>query len=392
MSASIAAMNVELIITSVINTRLSIKKENLKVIVNPNNDLCHIQLGWNILKSSLRFLILFIVWRLSWLFSNWKRHKDMLELGVQVIFLCAATIGYTCLSTWDKSFIKFQFVMNNSWKRLGVTLGWPNRHRIPKLPELIIYGMVLCFFAFPLIGVAYPLIVRSDPVQLIAHLCFPTLLEKNYLYARLVKALACLVYGTISFYTALHTLCLILGATCFLDALTKFSHDVFPSTQTKKKMHIRCDSAVRQDFQQCYILYRQLRILVETGGKGIQPFLQVLIGMGVPLCSFSAFASLKLGNHMNIFVWVAVVLIAPFGVIACFVLVALASIPNVNSKHYFQTWKRHIHRKYDKKRLASCMELAFNLGAVRRVTHGTALLIMHNIVNYTVTLLCMYGS
>ncbi|CAL8129286.1 unnamed protein product [Orchesella dallaii] len=154
-------------------------------------------------------------------------------------------------------------------------------------------------------------------------------------------------------------------------------------------MKARCDTAVGKDFQLCYILYRQLRILVETGGKGIQPFLQVLIGMGVPCCSFAAFSALKMGNYMNIFVWLVVVLIAPFCVIACFVLVALASIPNVNSKLYFETWKRHLYRKYDKKRLASCMELAFNLGAVRRVTHGTALVIVNQFVNLTVTLLCI---
>ncbi|CAL8129114.1 unnamed protein product [Orchesella dallaii] len=392
MSASLGAMNVILALDSMISLRLTVIRETLHVIVNPKNELFRIKFGWNLLKSTLRLLLLYIIWRLSWLFSNWKQHKDMLELGVQVIIFCAINIGYTCLVTLDKSYIKFQFVMNNSWKRLGVETGWPNRHRIPKLPELTIYGMVLCFLGFPLLGIGYPIIVNNDPVQLIAHLCFPTLLNENYLYARLVKAIACAVYGTVSFYGALHTLFLILGATCFLDAITKFSRDIFPSAHTKNKMHTRCDSGVRHDFQQCYILYRQLRILVETGGKGIQLFLQVLIGMGVPLCSFSAFAVLKLGSHMNIIVWGGNALIAPFGVIACFVLVAFASIPNVNSKHYFQTWKRHIHRKYDRKRLASCMELAFNLGAVRRVTHGTALVILHNIVNYTVTLLCMYTS
>ncbi|CAL8110316.1 unnamed protein product [Orchesella dallaii] len=282
--------------------------------------------------------------------------------------------------------------MNNSWKRLGVKLGWPNRQRLPNLPELIIYGMVLSFLAFPLIGVGYPLITKGDPIQLIAHLCFPILLEENYLYGRLMKALACILYGTISFYTALNTLFLILCATCFLDVITKFSKDVFPSTQTKGKMKMRCDTGVRKDFQLCYILYRQLRILVETGGKGIQPFLQVLGGMGVPLCSFSAFASLKLGHHMNVFIWVGVSLIVPFCVVACLVLVGLGSIINVNSKLYFQNWKRHLHRKYDKKRLASCMELAFNLGVVRRATNGTALLIINYIVNYTVTLLCINTS
>ncbi|CAL8129289.1 unnamed protein product [Orchesella dallaii] len=83
---------------------------------------------------------------------------------------------------------------------------------------------------------------------------------------------------------------------------------------------------------------------------------QVLGGMGVPLCSFSAFAALKMGNQMSIFVWLG---------------------------------KKYLYRKYDRKRLESCMELAFNLGAVRRVRQGTALVIVDNIVNCTVTLLCI---
>ncbi|CAL8129287.1 unnamed protein product [Orchesella dallaii] len=269
---------------------------------------------------------------------------------------------------------------------------WPNIHKLPKLPELMIYGMVLCFFGFPLLGVGFPLSTNGDPIQLTAHLCFPTLLKENYIIARLFTALSCAVYGTISFYTALHTLYLILLATCFLDVLVKLSKEIFPSTQTKRKIEMRCDTVVRKDFQQCYVLYHQLRILVETGGKAIQPFPQVLVGMGVPLCSFAAFAALKLGNHMNVFVWIGVALITPFCIITCFVLVASGSKPNAYSKVYFETWKRYLYRKYDRKRLASCMELAFDLGAVRRVTYATALLIVDDIVNLTVTLLCMYNS
>ncbi|CAL8129266.1 unnamed protein product [Orchesella dallaii] len=307
-------------------------KESLHLIVNPKFEIPLIRLEWNLLKLLLKLAFFYVACLLSWLFSNWKQHQDMLELGVQVMALCAVTIGYSGLSTWDQSHIKFQFVMNNSLEKMGIKLGWPNRHRLPKLPELIIYGMVISFLAIPLMGI---------------------------------------------------------GATCFLDALRKFSKDIFPSAQTKRKMKMRCDTAVRKDFQRCYILCRQLRILVETGGKGIQPFLQVLGGMGVPLCSFSAFAALKMGEHMNIFIWLGTVLIVLFAVIVCFVLVALGSIPNGNSKLYFEYWKRHLYRKYDKKRLASCMELAFNLGAIRRVRQCTALVIVDNIVNVTVTLLCI---
>ncbi|ODM95610.1 Sodium-dependent neutral amino acid transporter B(0)AT1 [Orchesella cincta] len=156
-----------------------------------------------------------------------------------------------------------------------------------------------------------------------------------------------------------------MGATCFVEAVTKFSADTFPSSKTRKKIYrAKFDSGVHKDFQQCYLLYRQLRILTETGGKGIQTFLQTLIAMGVPVGSFTIFSMVALYDHMNIVVWIGNMLMVPGIIILCFTLVGLAATPNVNSKKYFQYWRTHLHTKYDRKRLASCMELAFNLGAI----------------------------
>ncbi|CAL8129283.1 unnamed protein product [Orchesella dallaii] len=391
MSASIAAMNVMVLITKPINTKLRLDS-SLHVIVNQNLDFPRGKFGWIVTRIITRLYWLYVLGRLSYLFSNWRHNKDMMELGVQVIFFCATTILDACMSTWEKSYIKFAFVMNQCWKRLGVKLGWPSHKRHPKLPELAIYCMASSFCAAPMIATGYPLIGKFDPFQIMAYYCFPNLFKNHYWLTIGLQVYCSILYCAYAVVACIHILTLLLGATCFVEAVTKFSYDVFPSNDTKRRRHIKWAISIWRDFQHRYLLYRQLRILVEVGGMGIQTFLQVMIGMGVPVCSFAAFSAIKLYEHMNIIVWLGNMMMVPFCMILCFILIAHASIPNSNSKHYFQTWKRHLYRKFDRKRLASCMELAFNLGAVRRVTHCTALDICNNIVNYTVTLICMYES
>ncbi|CAL8129278.1 unnamed protein product [Orchesella dallaii] len=306
MSASIGAMNVELLIMKAVNTKLCVVSNESKIhfIVNPKFKLRSTKIKWEGIKLLLKILFVYLIWRLCYLFSNWKRNRNMVELDVQVILLCAVTVGISCLDIWDKSCIKFQFVMNNCWERLGVKIGWPNANRPPQLRELVIYCMVLSLLSFPGIAIGYPLVGNFDPIQYFAHLCFPQFLKTNPILSLVLKVVASISYGCFAFLVALHVLCLLLGATCFVEAVTKFSHDVLPSKHTTQKIcKPTLDPAIRQEFQGCYILYRQLRILTEAGGKGIQNFLQTLLAMGVPMGSFTVFCMIKLYDEMNMFVW-----------------------------------------------------------------------------------------
>ncbi|CAL8129279.1 unnamed protein product [Orchesella dallaii] len=356
MSASIGAINVLAVISKPINTKLRLDASP-HMSVNHNLDTPH-----------------------------------MMELGVQFIFLAFNVIADACMISWEKNYVKFAFVMNQCWKKLGVKLGWPSHKRRPKLPEVGVYIMTSSLVAFPMIGIGYPLIGKFDPIQCFVYIYFTTVLKNNYWLVILLQVMCSIFYGLYVLVALIHIWFLILGATCFVEAVMKFSQDIFPSEETKQDSNTEWATSISNDFQKCYALYGQLRILVEVGGMGIQTFLQVLLGMGVPLCSFAALSSIKLYEHMNIIVWLGNMMLVPVCILVCFILVTLGSIPNSNSKHYVHTWKRHLYRKFDRKRLASCMELAFNLGVVRRVTYCTALLICDNIVNYTVTLICMYES
>ncbi|CAL8129280.1 unnamed protein product [Orchesella dallaii] len=391
MSASIGAMNVMAVISEQINTKLRLDA-SLNLSVNKNLDTLRGKIEWLSIKMIARLFWLYLLGRLCYLFSNWGQNKDMRELGVQFIFLAFNVIADACMISWEKNYVKFAFVMNQCGNKLGVKLGWPSHKRRPKLPEIEIYLMASCLVALPMIGIGYPLIGKFDPIQCFVYIYFSTVLENNYWLIILLQVICSIFYGLYVLASSIHILYMLLGATCFVEAVTKFSFDVFPSQDTKREQNIKLTTSISEDFQKCYVLYRQLRILVEVGGMGIQTFLQVMIGMGLPLCSFAAFASIKLYEHMNLMVWVGNMMLVPICMMVCSVLVTLASIPNSNSKHYFLTWKRYLYRKFDRKRLASCMELAFNLGAVRRVTHCTALEMCNNVVNSTVTLICMYDS
>ncbi|CAL8129281.1 unnamed protein product [Orchesella dallaii] len=157
MSASIAAANVMAIISKPVNTKLRLNA-SLHVIVNENLETPYGKFKWIATKII---------------------NKNMIELGIQVILFCFMVVVDACMLTFEKSYVKFAFVMNQCWKKLGVELGWPSHKRRPKLPELAIYWMAGCFIAFPLIAVGYPLIGKLDPLQFFAHLCFPTYF-KNY--------------------------------------------------------------------------------------------------------------------------------------------------------------------------------------------------------------------
>jgi len=122
MSASIAAINVEVIITQLINTKLRFDS-SLHVYVNTNLDKPRGKCEWIATKLFTRTIWTFLLYRLCYLFSNWKRNKDMVELSVQLIIFCAITVMAACMNTFEKSYIKFAFVMNQCWKKLGVKTG-----------------------------------------------------------------------------------------------------------------------------------------------------------------------------------------------------------------------------------------------------------------------------
>lgn len=355
---------------------------------------------WNLVKYTLRFIILFGFIRIFGLVSNWKINKDFEQLfyySTLCLMCIIASAEQYCI---DCHKIEMCYLVSQRFKLAPVPIPpWENKLRVFHQSgryhpfELVIYGMSAGFFAVPLIVAGLPFFRTYDPINLIINFIlnhiligpfsvFNELLEHDNLKT-LKKVFVSFSFGFVASHGCLMYLSsMLVVVTTTLDGATILSRQLYLNYQQRQ-------GARRIKFGHCLKLYRILQVLTFIADDFNKVFLGVMTGVGGLIFSWLAMVIVTMYSQVPVLLYLSCCILCTTSILLGFILSRLAAIPNRNGYRFKEFWREYgrATSRTDKRLLKSCPPIGFALGFIKNVDGHTAMTLADILVNCAATLI-----
>lgn len=363
------------------------------------------------------------VYTLSSLLSSNPKIVSLAELishGFGIAITIQALVTTYTLET-NPSYVTYvgsEILQINGIKHVGL----PTTARLPDLSELLGYGIAIGFLNFPLIVLAWCLILKVDPISLelqgilpqvplrilSCSICtFTTVFSANSCASYMLFVLTCcqtleqlslenLKMSKMEHRKQMHK-CIEKYAMFAVKSGLQLLERIYPNwkNQTKadgnRKRSGRLASSKRCEgfsFETSRTIHNSLCLVMEPCNKNSQAFVPAMTAVGISLCVIAIYCCLKFYTHTEfrvlvIFDGIICILIHWLIFFLCF----HASQPAENSAELIHFWKSKELSVLRRRQARALYVYGFWIGPFCQAKKRTALDIMECIVDYTATLL-----
>lgn len=359
--------------------------KNFKIV---NNNKRRQNITHKFIRTSVLLIISstipILIWRLAWLFFNWKyftvHHID--ELIVYSLYLLATSIFFAAYFTeliYNKNIV---YLLNQLFKIVQVIpdhisssfvvdliIKIPCHGGKTNIMEFLIWQLSTFIFAILPGASLFPFAISYEPLQFI---CGNSSL--------IIKLVSSATHFTVFMYLLITILSLLLVSLVICEGLLRYSSTIHFHKSS-------CNTRPRCPFWICYKRYRMIQLLLAITNDFVPKFYCVLIFVGVFLGSFGTYMTLKMYSMLNIFVY----MLAPAVATICFTVAIsfnfISHFPCRNSMYFKLCWKEFLVKKEEKRMMWSCKVIGFYLGPYGMATSALGLRICDDIVNNSVNLL-----
>lgn len=339
---------------------------------------------WKYKSIELPVAILVNLFRIYWLFTNWRTSPAFEQLAYSTILLTVQGIGHAAYSCINSNIPEIAYLINQLLKIVEPHTD-PNAEQVyfekttqHSVKEAFIYGFFSLTTIYPFILSVVPIVGLREILQLVAaSVSFHNI--KDHLWIVNVLALLhnfiMISYGAINLTLTLLIIILALESIIMLSLKVACPRMILYSNEIK----------TLKSFIYCVKCFKILQIVISLSNNIASDFLAVLVGLGILAASCGGFVMLVLHEGIPLIIYLSVSTIFFLGQAVNLLLVGLAAIPNQNGNGFIRTWRGELIRKREKKILMACPEIGFSIGFVRNIKYHTALSICDTIISFTAT-------
>ncbi len=358
-------------------------------------------------------------------------HVPVLETLFYCVTCVCTLLGLVTIYTAEKDIMRRYSVIDTiqaifvegNVRHIGV----PTTERLPDLPELIGYGIMLVFLVLPLTAATWPLILDVDPIN-------RDLKDKLPEIPR--RLLASVMYGWVSYIAA--NVCglflILILACCHIfeqraennfrqsngifnkNRPNKFEHLIrllskyflktiewiYPKWKTFSRSKItRVNTrsgqrALRNQLTHFAVRrhdHNTIHLLMDQSNRNMTVFIPTLAGVGIILCIVGNFGCISFYDRGDLrIIWCATVC---FAICIYFMIMFLshhAARPLVFTEKTIRYWKGRLVEKLERRQVRAMMAYGFTMGPFFQVKSITAFDIMDSILNHSINFLLASNS
>ncbi len=259
-------------------------------------------------------------------------------------------------------------------------------YTIYHVDQAVVYGMVFCVFLIFLPTCHVHNRFNTEIIHIINQLhqfrlrcsyCpLQLIIGSNYF----VKVVESFYYTVLLAFNVFGLLSVILLIIMILDTLCFC---------TSKMFFPACVSNLR--FRIYYRQFRSTEILFKIVNISFGPFLTVLIFVGITLASCTGSMTVQWYRRINTLVYMLMPVVTIMGFTYSLLLTYLANIPYENSKRFLNFWRIHLRKKGERRMIAACKTIEIRVRPYGFLRAQLGILICNDIVQNMITISLLDG-
>ncbi|CAL8129083.1 unnamed protein product [Orchesella dallaii] len=258
------------------------------------------------------------------------------------------------------------------------------------LNNLIVPTITVLFLSFPLFTFLLPIQIDYDPAQLILRTVesyFPRACLPHFL----VKLIACIVLGSITFYGAGIVLSVALFVIMDLEGIQQHSSKLYLTLNQQIYYHsnrrsTENDACFPLRFRSSLKLMRIVRIKIQRTNEIMETNLFVWIVMSMCLSVSCLYGTIRLREELPLTTYFACPLIYTLFHLCVWLYFTLAAISRRTGEKFEEFWKCFVFGRKERIELRACPPIGYSVGPLRRVNEGTGVAVAFSVVDWTASI------
>lgn len=322
---------------------------------------------------AIAFALIFSIWRILWLFSNWKLDivpmNKMEQLVAYILVMASTFLALSCCHVITLNHGEMQYAVTQRCVLFPIATPFLSvKPCYLDLKQTFVFLLSLGFAIFAVAIFSTPFVgIDFDPIQLM----FGTTLY--------CKILASFVYSLTVAYGASILLSYLLISISLLEGIQQMCEKLLSDECTKTK------------FDECHNYFQIVRIFINMVIVTHTRFLIILLLVGEISASCAMYATFRMFNMLPLVAYLGQPVLAIMCISCGFLLTYLSDELNTYGESFKMFWSSVLRQNIvERKVLAACPPIGLRIGMIGHITSRTALDITSSILQGTVHLLLLY--